>query len=53
MLNIKKDTTEFNWIMEEKITNGYDIIFSINEVGIYDLEVSANIDKGNSYTKIV
>ena len=53
LLNIKKDTTESNWIMEEKITNGYDIIFSINEVGIYDLEVSANIDKGNSYTKIV
>lgn len=52
-LKIKKDTTEFKWIMEEKITNGYDIIFSINEVGIYDLEVGANIDKGNSYTKIV
>ena len=42
-----------NWIMEEKITNGYDINFSINEQGTYDLEVGANIDNGNSYKNIV
>ena len=52
-LKIKKDSTEYNWVMEEKITNGYDIIFSINEIGSYNLEINANIDKGNSYTRIV
>ena len=51
--SVKKIQDSMNWVMEEKITNGYDIIFSINEIGSYNLEINANIDKGNSYTRIV
>ena len=39
--------------MEEKITNGYDINFYINEAGNFDLEISANNDGSNSYNGIV
>lgn len=40
--------------MEEKIQNGYNINFYINEAGNYDLSVSANNNEGgNSYIGIV
>jgi hypothetical protein len=54
LLKIKKGSTEYSkWIMEEKITNGYDINFYINEAGNFDLEISANNDGSNSYNGIV
>ena len=54
LLKIKKGSTEYSkWIMEEKITNGYDINFYINEAGNFDLEISANNDGSNSYKGIV
>ena len=49
LVKVKKDGTECNdWIMEKKITNGYDIIVYINEEGNYDVDISANIDIDNS-----
>ena len=54
LLKLKKGSTEYSkWIMEEKITNGYDINFYINEEGNYDLEINANNDGSNSYKRIV
>ena len=54
LLKIKKVGNEYeDWIMEKKITNGYDIIYYINEAGNYDVEISANKDKSNSYLKIL
>jgi transglutaminase/protease-like cytokinesis protein 3 len=46
LVKVKKDGTEYNdWIMEKKITNGYDIIVYINEEGNYDVDISANRSK--------
>ena len=54
LLKLKKGSTEYSkWIMEEKIANGYDIYFYINEEGNYDLEINANNDGSNSYERIV
>ena len=49
LVKVKKDGTEYNdWIMEKKITNGYDIIVYINEEGNYDVDIRANIDYSNN-----
>lgn len=54
LVKIKKDGNEYNdWIMEEKIINGYDIIFYINEAGNYNVDISADKDKINTYSEIL
>ena len=51
---VKKDETEYNnWIMEKKISKGYDVIVYINEEGNYDVEIGANIDKSENYINIL
>ena len=53
LVKIKKDGEINNWIMQEKITNGYNINFYINEAGIYNLEVSSKKREENYFHSIV
>ena len=58
LVRIEKDTNEINnvkdnWNMEKRIPNGFEINFSINEAGNYNLRVSANNNGGDSYNGIV
>ena len=48
LLKVEKDETEFKWAMEEKISNGYNINFYINEVGTYNLDIKAKINRDES-----
>ena len=51
---VKKDGDEINnWFLEKKITNGYDIIFYINEAGNYDADFSAKKDINDDYKSIM
>ena len=53
-VNVKQgETSYYNWIMEKKISKGYDIIVYINEGGNYDVKIDANQDKSINYINIL
>ena len=52
-IKIKKNIEIDYWIMQEKITNGYIIIFYINEEGNYNLEIGARKREESDYHSIL
>ena len=52
-VKIKKNEEINYWIMQEKITNGYNINFYINEAGTYNLEIGSRNREENVFHSIV